>query len=291
MKQEPESLENPLEDDLAGLAPVADWCEDAQPRLDFAAATTADFEETLRVPSPSHSQASDAGLWPAAERPTPEASSKQQAVAEALTPNPGMAALEVKALEANALVPEPGVTEASKESEPLKPTPEVSKQAETSKPAATALQVAVQAEASQPAPRQSINAEPLKPPALQVALQAEASQPTNRQSVQPSKPAATARQVALHAEGSESETPEPEPDMLPTDSEDEIVPAPATLPPKPLGRKAINARLYRLFKPRKNGEYLVSEEFVKMWLDKEGCGRDRVHSLFERSGYCPVFCL
>ena len=69
--------------------------------------------------------------------------------------------------------------------------------------------------------------------------------------------------------------------------EDDDMPLPATTPPQVMSTQCINARLYRIFKPRKNGEYLVAGEFVKMWEDKVGGGRQKVQSLFERSGYSP----
>ena len=65
------------------------------------------------------------------------------------------------------------------------------------------------------------------------------------------------------------------------------IPVPITVPPQVMNTQCINARLYRIFKPRKNGEYLVASEFVKMWEDKHGGGRQKVQSLFERAGYSP----
>ena len=88
-----------------------------------------------------------------------------------------------------------------------------------------------------------------------------------------------------------SSPPSPDEGLAGEEGEDEIVPVPETVPPKPLTTAAINARLYRIFKPRKNGEFVVSQEWVKLWNDTEGEGRQKIQSLFERSGYERVLWL
>ena len=70
-----------------------------------------------------------------------------------------------------------------------------------------------------------------------------------------------------------------------SDSEDDWVPK--SIPPPILTEKAIDSRLRRIFSPRCNGDFLVSEDFIKMWQDIKGGGRDKIRSLFERSAYSP----
>ena len=61
---------------------------------------------------------------------------------------------------------------------------------------------------------------------------------------------------------------------------------PSSYPPEQLSVGAIDKRLRRVMAPRANGEYLVSQDFVKMWNDKL-VGRDKVRALFEKAAYCP----
>ena len=58
-------------------------------------------------------------------------------------------------------------------------------------------------------------------------------------------------------------------------------------PPPPLTEAAIDQRLRRIMKPRRNGEYVVGKDFIEMWEDKHAGGRDRVRSLFEKAAYEP----
>ena len=60
----------------------------------------------------------------------------------------------------------------------------------------------------------------------------------------------------------------------------------SSLPPPMPSPEAIDQRLRRVFKPRKDGSYMVPDEFVKKWLDVK-CGRLEVCRLFERSGFDP----
>ena len=60
-----------------------------------------------------------------------------------------------------------------------------------------------------------------------------------------------------------------------------------SMPPPPLSPAAADARLRRVMAPRMDGTFLVSNDFVEMYRDKTGGGRDKVLSLFERSGYNP----
>ena len=59
-------------------------------------------------------------------------------------------------------------------------------------------------------------------------------------------------------------------------------------PPERLSEKAADARLRRVFKPRKDGTFLVNKDFVQMYHDIHGGGRDKMLNLFEKAGYCPA---
>ena len=52
---------------------------------------------------------------------------------------------------------------------------------------------------------------------------------------------------------------------------------------------AIAARLRRIFRPRADGKYLVSQEFLDQYRDLKG-GRQKVLELFEKSGYDSDSC-
>ena len=62
-------------------------------------------------------------------------------------------------------------------------------------------------------------------------------------------------------------------------------------PPEVPTDGAIAQRLRRIFKPRKNGTYLVSQDFVQQYEDSCGEGRLHILKMFEKSGYNPDTCL
>ena len=57
-----------------------------------------------------------------------------------------------------------------------------------------------------------------------------------------------------------------------------------SVPPPALSDAAIKQRLRRVFKPRANGDYLIGEEWRKMWEDLSE-GRDKVIAVFEKAAY------
>ena len=57
-----------------------------------------------------------------------------------------------------------------------------------------------------------------------------------------------------------------------------------TTPPEPLSQGAIYKRMYRIFKPRKDGTYQVDKSFVDAYADVKG-GRLELESMFEKVGY------
>ena len=65
------------------------------------------------------------------------------------------------------------------------------------------------------------------------------------------------------------------------------VPPPPELPE--VSEKAIYKRMYRVFKMREDGSYLVPEELVADWKNK--LTRPTVVRLFEKCGYSPEACL
>ena len=56
-------------------------------------------------------------------------------------------------------------------------------------------------------------------------------------------------------------------------------------PPPPLSRSAIDGRLRRVFKKRKDGSYVVDQQWVDMFNDSLGSGRDEVMAMFEKVAY------
>ena len=55
------------------------------------------------------------------------------------------------------------------------------------------------------------------------------------------------------------------------------------MPPAELSAAAIDGRLRRIFKPRKDGSYLLDESWVAQYRDKDT--RDKLLSMFEKVGY------
>ena len=53
----------------------------------------------------------------------------------------------------------------------------------------------------------------------------------------------------------------------------------ASLPPPVLSQSAIEGRLRRIFKPRKDGTFLVDQSWVKQFNEKDN--RDQLYSMFE----------
>ena len=56
-------------------------------------------------------------------------------------------------------------------------------------------------------------------------------------------------------------------------------------PPAPLTRAAIDGRLRRVFKKRKDGSYVVDQQWVDMFSDTIGNGRNEVMAMFEKVAY------
>lgn len=68
-------------------------------------------------------------------------------------------------------------------------------------------------------------------------------------------------------------------------SEDRPLP-PAQRPGEELSKRAIEKRLYRVFQPRTDGSYQVSEDFVKQYKSR-GPDRDSLFVLFEKCDHDP----
>lgn len=60
---------------------------------------------------------------------------------------------------------------------------------------------------------------------------------------------------------------------------------PVAMPPEALTDRAIYMRLNRVFKKRKDGNYLLDDYWNNAWADIDGGGRDSVKALFEKVGY------
>lgn len=58
-----------------------------------------------------------------------------------------------------------------------------------------------------------------------------------------------------------------------------------SVPPPPLSRSAIEGRIRRVFKKRKDGSTPVSDRWVDAWNDTSNGGRGEVMALFEKVGY------
>ena len=59
-------------------------------------------------------------------------------------------------------------------------------------------------------------------------------------------------------------------------------------PPERISEKAADSRLRRVFKPRKDGSFLVHKEFVQAYQDIHGGGRAKMLNLFEKAAYDPA---
>ena len=94
----------------------------------------------------------------------------------------------------------------------------------------------------------------------------------------------------------------PTPEQIPSPNEQQVeepqdeVPAPDAVP-KPthapglsLSKDAIDKRLRRVFTPRADGTYQVSDEFVKQYTAK-GASREALLVMFEKCDYKPDWCL
>ena len=64
------------------------------------------------------------------------------------------------------------------------------------------------------------------------------------------------------------------------------VPKPAVAPQAALSKDAIDKRLRRIFQPRSDGTYQVSEDFVKQFQAK-GASREALLVMFEKCDYEP----
>lgn len=67
------------------------------------------------------------------------------------------------------------------------------------------------------------------------------------------------------------------------------VPKPEVNPGEALSKEAIDKRLRRIFQPRSDGSYLVSDEFVKKYLSR-GEDREKLLVMFEKCNYKPDRC-
>ena len=67
------------------------------------------------------------------------------------------------------------------------------------------------------------------------------------------------------------------------------VPKPEVNPGEALSKEAIDKRLRRIFQPRSDGSYLVSDEFVKKYLSR-GEDREKLLVMFEKCDYKPGRC-
>lgn len=78
----------------------------------------------------------------------------------------------------------------------------------------------------------------------------------------------------------------PNPDWNTTDATgDDSVYASASIPPQELTERAIYMRLHRVFKKRKDGTFILDDEWNKAWLDVDGGGRESLYAIFEKVGY------
>lgn len=69
----------------------------------------------------------------------------------------------------------------------------------------------------------------------------------------------------------------------------ESVRKPGFIPNEELSKGAIDKRFRRVFKPRKDGTFLVSEDFVKKYRSL-GDERDQLMVMFEKCNYEPDMC-
>ena len=61
---------------------------------------------------------------------------------------------------------------------------------------------------------------------------------------------------------------------------------PSQMPAQELSKDAIDKRLRRVFQPRSDGTYIVSQDFVDKYL-KKGCDRDDLLVMIEKCNYQP----
>ena len=99
----------------------------------------------------------------------------------------------------------------------------------------------------------------------------------------PAPPEAPAQQVV--GTPPPAEAPKPGPAKGNQTPQSPVV-TPEQVPGECLSREAINKRLQRIFKPRADGSFLVSEEFIKKWQNK-GSDRDQLLVMFEKCDYDP----
>lgn len=69
------------------------------------------------------------------------------------------------------------------------------------------------------------------------------------------------------------------------DTGDDSLFAAASTPPAELSERAIYMRIHRVFKKRKDGTFILDDEWNKAWLDTDGGGRDSLYAIFEKVGY------
>ena len=69
------------------------------------------------------------------------------------------------------------------------------------------------------------------------------------------------------------------------DTGDDSVFASTSAPPAELSERAIYMRLHRVFKKRKDGTFILDDEWNKAWLDTDGGGRESLYAIFEKVGY------
>ena len=87
-------------------------------------------------------------------------------------------------------------------------------------------------------------------------------------------------------------SPVPKPEVSLEDMDAKVmspVPKPEVNPGEALSKEAIDKRLRRIFQPRSDGSYLVSDEFVKKYLSR-GEDREKLLVMFEKCNYKPDRC-
>ena len=87
-------------------------------------------------------------------------------------------------------------------------------------------------------------------------------------------------------------SPVPKPEVNLEDMDAKVmspVPKPEVNPGEALSKEAIDKRLRRIFQPRSDGSYLVSDEFVKKYLSR-GEDREKLLVMFEKCNYKPDRC-
>lgn len=89
--------------------------------------------------------------------------------------------------------------------------------------------------------------------------------------------------------GTEQQAAEPQ-DEVPSPRFPDTVEMPTEAPGMSLSKDAIDKRLRRVFTPRADGTFQVSEEFVKQYMAK-GASREALLVMFEKCDYKPDWCL